>query len=112
MFARPRAKKGLLPPPPKKRKFQHSVEEIKFDNDSRADYLTGFHKRKLQRTKNAQEQAAKKAREEKIELRKRVWLRFSTVESNFWSLTNWQLYSYEMVEKGMLKSMSKPSMRF
>ncbi|KAI1776100.1 nucleolar protein 12-domain-containing protein [Hypoxylon cercidicola] len=72
MFARPRAKKSVLPPPPKKRRVQHSVEEIKFDNDSRADYLTGFHKRKLQRAKNAQEQAAKKAREEKIEFRKHL----------------------------------------
>ncbi|KAI2641822.1 nucleolar protein 12-domain-containing protein [Hypomontagnella submonticulosa] len=73
MFARPRPKKGLLPPPPKRRKVQHSVEEIKFDNDSRADYLTGFHKRKLQRIKNAQEQAAKRARQEKIEFRKQAY---------------------------------------
>ncbi|KAI1214934.1 nucleolar protein 12-domain-containing protein [Annulohypoxylon truncatum] len=72
MFARPRPKKGLLPPPPKKRKIQHSVEEIKFDTDARSDYLTGFHKRKLQRIKNAQEQAAQRARQEKIELRKQV----------------------------------------
>ncbi|KAI1106123.1 nucleolar protein 12-domain-containing protein [Jackrogersella minutella] len=72
MFARPRPKKGLLVPPPKKRKFQHSTEEIKFDNDARSDYLTGFHKRKVQRVKNAQEQAAKRAREEKIEFRKQV----------------------------------------
>ncbi|KAI1377376.1 nucleolar protein 12-domain-containing protein [Hypoxylon crocopeplum] len=72
MFARPRAKKSALPPPPKRRKVQHSIEEIKFDNDARSDYLTGFHKRKLQRVKNAQEQAAKRARQEKIELRKQV----------------------------------------
>ncbi|KAI0167074.1 nucleolar protein 12-domain-containing protein [Hypoxylon sp. FL1284] len=72
MFARPRAKKGALLPPPKRRKVQHSVEEIKFDNDSRADYLTGFHKRKLQRAKNAQEQAAKRARQEKIDFRKQL----------------------------------------
>ena len=72
MFARPRQKKGLLVPPPKKRKAQHSIEEIKFDNDARADYLTGFHKRKLQRIKNAQEQAAQRARQEKIEFRKQV----------------------------------------
>ncbi|KAI1805511.1 nucleolar protein 12-domain-containing protein [Daldinia bambusicola] len=72
MFARPRPKKGLLVPPPKKRKAQHSIEEIKFDNDARADYLTGFHKRKLQRIKNAQEQAAERARQEKIELRKQL----------------------------------------
>ncbi|OTA61132.1 hypothetical protein K449DRAFT_465840 [Hypoxylon sp. EC38] len=72
MFARPRPKKGLLPPPSKKRKVQHSIEEIKFDNDARADYLTGFHKRKLQRIKNAQEQAAQRARQEKIEFRKQL----------------------------------------
>ncbi|KAI0852250.1 nucleolar protein 12-domain-containing protein [Daldinia vernicosa] len=72
MFARPRPKKGLLVPPPKKRKAQHSVEEIKFDNDARSDYLTGFHKRKLQRIKNAQEQAAQRARQEKIEIRKKL----------------------------------------
>ncbi|KAI2623286.1 nucleolar protein 12-domain-containing protein [Hypoxylon sp. NC1633] len=72
MFARPRQKKGALPPPPKRRKVQHSIEEIKFDNDARADYLTGFHKRKLERIKNAQEQAAKRARQEKIEFRKQL----------------------------------------
>ncbi|KAI2473751.1 nucleolar protein 12-domain-containing protein [Annulohypoxylon bovei var. microspora] len=72
MFARPRPKKGLLVPPPKKRKVQYSTEEIKFDSDARSDYLTGFHKRKLQRIKNAQEQAAEQARQEKIELRKQV----------------------------------------
>lgn len=76
MFARPRPKKGLLPPP-RKRKAQHSIEELKFDDDSRADYLTGFHKRKLQRIKNAQEQAAQRARQEKIEMRKQVWLQVS-----------------------------------
>ncbi|OTB05805.1 hypothetical protein M426DRAFT_21540 [Hypoxylon sp. CI-4A] len=72
MFARPRPKKGLLLPPPKRRKAQHSLEEIKFDNDARSEYLTGFHKRKLQRIKNAQEQAAQRARQEKIEYRKQV----------------------------------------
>ncbi|KAI0012839.1 nucleolar protein 12-domain-containing protein [Xylariaceae sp. FL0662B] len=72
MFVRPRPKKSALPPPPKKRKVQHLVEEIKFDDTARVDYLTGFHKRKLQRAKNAQEQAAKRAREEKIEFRKQM----------------------------------------
>ncbi|KAI0503305.1 nucleolar protein 12-domain-containing protein [Xylaria bambusicola] len=71
MFARPRPKK-LLAPPPKKRKRQHTLEEIKFDNDARAEYLTGFHKRKLQRAKHAQEQAAERARQEKIEARKQI----------------------------------------
>lgn len=71
-FARPRAKKNALVPPPKKRKASHAVEEIKFDPDARNEYLTGFHKRKVQRTKRAQEEAAKRARQEKIDIRKHV----------------------------------------
>ncbi|KAI1180955.1 nucleolar protein 12-domain-containing protein [Nemania sp. FL0916] len=75
MFAHPRPKKLLASaPPPKKRKRQqqHAIEEIKFDSDARAEYLTGFHKRKLQRAKHAQEQAAERARQEKIETRKQI----------------------------------------
>ncbi|KAF4983638.1 hypothetical protein FZEAL_990 [Fusarium zealandicum] len=72
MFAKPRPKKSLLPPPSKKRKTTSAVEEVSFDNDARAEFLTGFHKRKQQRIKNAQEEAAKKARLEKIELRKQM----------------------------------------
>ncbi|KAI1312853.1 nucleolar protein 12-domain-containing protein [Xylaria venustula] len=71
MFARPRPKK-FPAPPPKKRKRQHTIEEIKFDDDARAEYLTGFHKRKLQRAKHAQEQAAERARQERIESRKQL----------------------------------------
>ncbi|CAM1508502.1 Fc.00g053500.m01.CDS01 [Cosmosporella sp. VM-42] len=72
MFAKPRPKKSLLPPPSKKRKTTSAVEEVNFDFDAREEYLTGFHKRKQQRIKNAQEEAAKRAREEKILLRKQV----------------------------------------
>ena len=73
MFAKPRPKKSPLPPAPsKKRKAAHTIEEISFDNTARADYLTGFHKRKVQRQKHAQEEAAKRARQERIELRKQV----------------------------------------
>lgn len=72
MFVRPRPKKSLLPPPAKRRKTTPSIEEINFDFDARADYLTGFHKRKLQRSKQAQEEAAKKAKEERIAARKKV----------------------------------------
>ncbi|KAI1818041.1 nucleolar protein 12-domain-containing protein [Poronia punctata] len=71
MFARPRPKK-LLAPPSKKRKRHHNIEEIKFDETARVEYLTGFHKRKLQRVKFAQEQAAKQAREDKIIARKQI----------------------------------------
>ena len=72
MFARPRPKKSALQPPPKKRKTTHSIEEITFDGSARADYLSGFHKRKLARVKEAQTIAAKKERDEKIRIRKQV----------------------------------------
>jgi len=71
MFAKPRPKKSILPPPSKKRKTA-TIEEISFDNDARHEYLTGFHKRKQQRIKHAQEEAAKKARQERIEIRKQA----------------------------------------
>lgn len=70
MFAKPRPKKSVLPPPSKKRKY--GVEEVSFDFDARQEYLTGFHKRKQQRIKLAQEEAAKKAREERLRTRKEV----------------------------------------
>jgi len=73
-FIPPRPKKSLLSsgPPSKKRKTVHKLEEISFDKDARADYLTGFHKRKVQRAKQAQVEAGKKEREEKIKIRKQV----------------------------------------
>lgn len=70
MFAKPRLKRSTAQSPSKKRKF--AVEEVSFDDKARAEYLTGFHKRKLQRVKNAQEAAAKRARQEKIEFRRQV----------------------------------------
>lgn len=70
MFAKPRPKKSVLPPPSKKRKY--GVEEVSFDFDARQEYLTGFHKRKQQRIKLAQEEAAKRAREERLRTRKQV----------------------------------------
>ncbi|KAM6487012.1 nucleolar protein 12-domain-containing protein [Trichoderma sp. SZMC 28011] len=70
MFAKPRPKKSVLPPPSKKRKY--GVEEVSFDFDARQEYLTGFHKRKQQRIKLAQEEAAKRAREERLRTRKQI----------------------------------------
>lgn len=61
-----------LPPPKRRRKPVPTIEEIQFDASAREDYLTGFHKRKLQRIKNAKEEAAKKEREERIQARKLV----------------------------------------
>jgi ribosomal RNA-processing protein 17 len=72
IFNNPRPKKSVLPPLPKKRKTEHKIDEINFDFEKRADYLTGFHKRKVARVKQAQAEAEKKAREERAELRKTV----------------------------------------
>lgn len=72
IFNHPRPKKPVLPHANKKRKIEHKIEEISFDDNSREEYLTGFHKRKVQRIKRAQEEAAKKAKEEHRETRKQV----------------------------------------
>ncbi|OJD09726.1 hypothetical protein ACJ73_10122 [Blastomyces percursus] len=65
-----------MAPYPKKRKLTSShpnaVPEILFDPSARAEYLTGFHKRKVQRSKQAQENAEKRAKEEKREQRRRI----------------------------------------
>ncbi|KAJ5663973.1 Nucleolar protein 12 [Penicillium longicatenatum] len=50
---------------PKKRKLTPKVEEVNFDSDARQEWLTGFHKRKVQRAKHAQEVAIQKMKEEK-----------------------------------------------
>lgn len=59
-------------PPVKRRKLAPKVEEVTFDPTARHDFLTGFHKRKLQRTRHAQEVAEKRAREEARLRKKRV----------------------------------------
>ncbi|MCJ1377890.1 hypothetical protein MMC17_000986 [Xylographa soralifera] len=60
----------VLAPPKKRLKPSSSIEEITFDFGAREDYLSGFHKRKLQRIKHAREDATKKEREDKITARK------------------------------------------
>ena len=67
-----RKRSAALVPPLKKRKNTSAIEEITFDFSAREDYLSGFHKRKLQRIKHAKEEAAKKEREDKIAARKLV----------------------------------------
>ena len=59
-------------PPAKRKKSTTATEEINFDFAAREDYLTGFHKRKLQRIKHAQEEAAKQEREERLLARRNV----------------------------------------
>jgi ribosomal RNA-processing protein 17 len=75
IFRAPRPKRSVLATATrvsKKRKTDHKIQEITFDNDSRADYLTGFHKRKVARAKQAKAEAEKKEKEEKIQIRKQV----------------------------------------
>ncbi|KAF2740429.1 terpenoid cyclases/Protein prenyltransferase [Polyplosphaeria fusca] len=60
-----------MPPPTKKRKTSSSApQEITFDPAAREEYLTGFHKRKQARIKHAQEESARKEKEEKLRLRR------------------------------------------
>lgn len=56
----------------KRRLASAAFDEIKFDPAARQEYLTGFHKRKLQRAKQAHEAAEKKARLERLEERRKV----------------------------------------
>jgi ribosomal RNA-processing protein 17 len=55
-----------MPPPSKKRKTSSATPLIAFDPTSRAEYLTGFRKRKQARIKASQEKFAERARQDKI----------------------------------------------
>lgn len=67
-----RKQRAVAAPVKRRRKDESVIEEISFDFDARQEYLTGFHKRKLQRIKKAHEEAAKKEREDRIASRKAV----------------------------------------
>ncbi|CCF58490.1 hypothetical protein KAFR_0E03380 [Kazachstania africana CBS 2517] len=55
-----------------KQSKKFGAEEVTFNDDSRLDYLTGFHKRKVERRKKAQEFNKEQDRLARIEERKRV----------------------------------------
>ena len=61
-----------MAPVAKRRKLE-KVDEIKFDPEARQEYLTGFHKRKLQRIENAKEAAVKRDKEERLRERRQVF---------------------------------------
>ncbi|EED21689.1 protein required for cell viability Rrp17, putative [Talaromyces stipitatus ATCC 10500] len=61
-----------MAPQAKRRKIDSETEEINFDPAARHEFLTGFHKRKVQRIKLAQEHAEKRAREERREERRKI----------------------------------------
>ena len=73
-----RKRVAAMLPVRERRKRVARIEEISFDFAAREDYLTGFHKRKLQRVKIAQEEAAKKAKEARLTARRIV--RFTEFE--------------------------------
>lgn len=59
-----------------KRRKVVQIEELSFDPAARQEYLTGFHKRKLHRIKQAQEIAQKQDREDKLKARKEVRIKY------------------------------------
>jgi ribosomal RNA-processing protein 17 len=56
----------------KKEIKKKQLKEIKWDEENRKEYLTGFRKRKLQRKELAKAKAIERQRQEKIEERKMV----------------------------------------
>jgi Nucleolar protein 12 (25kDa) len=95
-----------MAPAPKRRKTDSTrIEEVTFDLADRQDYLTGFHKRKLQRTKHAKEIAEKKARAERIEHRRKVYFC-----RNSMSCISDLEHSYERRENKIFNVMSQRSM--
>lgn len=71
VFNMSRSAQRNMVPAPKRRKVE-PVEQVTFDPDARQEYLTGFHKRKLERAKHGRELAQKKEREERIKARAEV----------------------------------------
>ncbi|KAG0674637.1 pre-60S ribosomal particles component [Pichia californica] len=54
------------------RKLKHRVSEVVFDKEKRQDYLTGFHKRKLERKKKAQDYLEEQAKKDRLEERAKI----------------------------------------
>lgn len=54
------------------KKSKHRVDEVTFDKEKRKDYLTGFHKRKLERKKKAQIYLEEQAKKDRLEERARI----------------------------------------
>ena len=86
-----------------KRKRFDQPEEITFDFSARQDYLTGFHKRKLERAKHAQDISIRKEKEVKLETRRQV----SPQNLLDYRSTN-ELKSLEQSARQNLRDMSNP----
>lgn len=72
---------ATMPPADRKRKIHKTnakaVDSISFDFDSRQEYLTGFHKRKVQRAEHGRELAQRKEKEAVVQARKEVCITIS-----------------------------------
>lgn len=54
----------------KKRARQEQIKEVVFDDDARREFLTGFHKRKLQRTEEKRKKAQERDKQQRLEARR------------------------------------------
>ncbi|KAI0035910.1 nucleolar protein 12-domain-containing protein [Vararia minispora EC-137] len=54
----------------KRRQKREQIKEIVFDEDARREFLTGFHKRKLQKKEEGKKKAIEREKQEKQELRR------------------------------------------
>ena len=101
-----RHQRTLSDTPLRKRRKTSAIEEITFDHAAREDFITGFHKRKLQRARYAREVALRKEREEKIAARKAVFSGTPRLQVLLIIYSR----SYEMREKRSSRSIWKLSM--
>lgn len=65
-----------MPPTDRKRKIHKTnakaVDAISFDPEARQEYLSGFHKRKVQRAEHGRNVAEKRMKEATVQARKEV----------------------------------------
>ncbi|CAK5281585.1 unnamed protein product [Mycena citricolor] len=54
----------------KKKAKNEQIKEILFDDDARREFLTGFHKRKVQKADAARKKATERAKQERLETRR------------------------------------------
>lgn len=77
-----------MPPNDRKRKIHKTnakaVDAISFDPDARQEYLSGFHKRKVQRAEHGKDLAVKRMKEATVQARKEVRGRRFVTEHRCW----------------------------
>ncbi|KAI0818480.1 nucleolar protein 12-domain-containing protein [Trametes gibbosa] len=54
----------------KKKAKREQIKEVLFDDSARREFLTGFHKRKLQKKENAKNKALEREKQERLEARR------------------------------------------